>query len=226
MSKKIQPSPSVTKDVQLLLSQFRLEDVPSHLLRRAHFKAEEIFATTFAEEGVTPRQKAALVLLHQEPGLNQNSLAERLSMDRNTVAEMVRRMSTSGLVERRPSPGDARAYQLFVAPGGIPWAVRQVPEIDCRRWRQRRKFARRLAASPLSGAQGPQPFATWRSDRRCAVRRCPPPAAIDRQHRRPDGISPAPARCVPTPRAAPPSSPSGRAPASAPPGPWVLPTTG
>jgi DNA-binding MarR family transcriptional regulator len=124
---KIKPSPSVSQDVQLLLSEFRLEDVPSHLLRRAHFKAEEIFAATFAEEGVTPRQKAALVLLHQEPGLNQNSLAERLSMDRNTVAEMVRRMSTSGLVERRPSPGDARAYQLFVAPGGAELLNRVMP---------------------------------------------------------------------------------------------------
>ena len=127
MPKKIQPSPSATKEVEVLLRQFRLEDVPSHLLRRAHFKAEEIFATTFAEEGVTPRQKAALVLLHQEPGLNQNALAERLSMDRNTVAEMVRRMSTGGLIERRPSPGDARAYQLFVAPGGVELLNRVMP---------------------------------------------------------------------------------------------------
>lgn len=118
MSQSSSP-PSVTKEVKALLSQFRLENVPSHLLRRAHFKAEEIFASTFAEEGVTPRQKAALVLLYQEPGLNQNALAERLSMDRNTVAEMVRRMSKAGLIDRRPSPGDGRAYQLFIAGNGI-----------------------------------------------------------------------------------------------------------
>ncbi|MDR6427981.1 MULTISPECIES: MarR family transcriptional regulator [Variovorax] len=124
---KISSSPSVTKEVQGLLRQFRLENVPSHLLRRAHFKAEEIFANTFSEEDVTPRQKAALVLLHQEPGLNQNALAERLSMDRNTVAEMVKRMSKGGLIERRPSPGDARAYQLYVAPGGIELLNRVMP---------------------------------------------------------------------------------------------------
>jgi len=101
--------------------------VPSHLLRRAHFKAEEIFAHTFSDEGVTPRQKAALVLLYQEPGLNQNALSERLAMDRNTVAEMVRRMSSGGLIERRPSPEDARAYQLYVAPGGTELLNRVMP---------------------------------------------------------------------------------------------------
>ncbi len=119
---------SLTHEVQGLLRCFRLEDVPSHLLRRAHFKAEEIFATTFAQENVTPRQKAALVLLHQKPGLNQNALAERLSMDRNTVAEMVKRMSAGGLIERRPSPGDARAYQLYVAGGGIDLLNRVMPK--------------------------------------------------------------------------------------------------
>lgn len=120
-------SPAASKEAHTLLRRFRLEDVPSHLLRRAHFKAEEIFATTFSDEGVTPRQKAALVLLYQEPGLNQNALSERLAMDRNTVAEMVRRMSASGLIERRPSPADARAYQLYVARAGIELLNRVMP---------------------------------------------------------------------------------------------------
>lgn len=112
-------SPAVTEETQALLRRFRLQDVPSHLLRRAHFKAEGLFANTFSNEGITPRQKAALVLLYQEPGLNQNALAERLAMDRNTVTEMIRRMVRSGLIERRPSPTDARSYQLYVAPDGI-----------------------------------------------------------------------------------------------------------
>ncbi|MET4580063.1 MarR family winged helix-turn-helix transcriptional regulator [Ottowia thiooxydans] len=117
----------VTKEVQSILDSFRLEDVPSHLLRRAHFKAEEIFAHTFSEEGVTPRQKATLVLLHQEPGLNQNALSARLAMDRNTVADMVRRMCSSELIERRASPVDARAYELFVAPAGVHLLNRIMP---------------------------------------------------------------------------------------------------
>ena len=117
----------VTKEVQSILDSFRLEDVPSHLLRRAHFKAEEIFANTFSGEEVTPRQKATLVLLHQEPGLNQNALSARLAMDRNTVADMVRRMCSSELIERKASPTDARAYELYVAPGGVELLNRVMP---------------------------------------------------------------------------------------------------
>lgn len=132
-TRKSQKSPSsirphgVTKEVQALLESFRLEDVPSHLLRRAHFKAEEIFASTFSDEGVTPRQKATLVLLQKEPGLNQNALSARLAMDRNTVADMVRRMCSSELIERRASPADARAYELYVAPRGIELLNRIMP---------------------------------------------------------------------------------------------------
>ena len=121
------PAHGVTKEVQALLDSFRLEDVPSHLLRRAHFKAEEIFANTFSDEGVTPRQKATLVLLHQEPGLNQNELSARLAMDRNTVADMVRRMCRSQLIERKASAADARAYELYVAPEGIELLNRIMP---------------------------------------------------------------------------------------------------
>ncbi len=111
--------PAVTEETQALLRNFRLQDIPSHLLRRAHFKAEGLFANKFSSEGITPRQKAALVLLYQQPGLNQNALSERLAMDRNTVTEMIRRMVRSGLIERRSSPTDARSYQLYVAPDGI-----------------------------------------------------------------------------------------------------------
>ncbi|AZY48111.1 MarR family winged helix-turn-helix transcriptional regulator [Bordetella avium] len=116
-----------TAEVDAILRHFRLEEVPSHLLRRAHFKAEEIFASTFAGEGVTPRQKAALILLYQDPGLSQNALAERLAMDRNTVAEMVKRMHRAGLLERSPSPADARAYQLYVTPAGMEVLRRVMP---------------------------------------------------------------------------------------------------
>lgn len=115
------------EEVDSILRHFRLEEVPSHLLRRAHFKAEEIFAATFAGEGVTPRQKAALVLLYQEPGISQNLLAERLAMDRNTVAEMVKRMHSAGLIERTPSPADARAYQLYVTAAGKDVLRRVMP---------------------------------------------------------------------------------------------------
>lgn len=110
---------TLSEPVRAILNDFRLENVLSHLLRRAHFRAEEIFATEFAEESITPRQKATLVILYQNPGLSQNALADRLHMDRNTVAEMVKRLVSSGLIRRAAAKSDQRAYELFLAPGGV-----------------------------------------------------------------------------------------------------------
>jgi DNA-binding MarR family transcriptional regulator len=121
------PRESISAASRKILDGFRLEDIATHLLRRAHFAAEEMFAKEFANESITPRQKAALVMLYQQPGLSQNALADRLFMDRNTVAEMVRRLASSGLIRRMPARNDRRAYELFLAPGGAGLLDRVMP---------------------------------------------------------------------------------------------------
>ena len=113
--------------VRRILDEFHLEEVGSHLLRRAHFVAEELFSQEFADESLTPRQKAALVTLYQQPGLNQNALADRLFMDRNTVAEMVKRLAANGLLRRVSAQDDQRAYELFLAPAGAALLNRVMP---------------------------------------------------------------------------------------------------
>jgi len=123
-----------------ILGKFQLSDLATHLLRRAHFAAEELFAQEFAEESITPRQKAALVMLYQNPGISQNALADQLYMDRNTVAEMVKRMSAGGLMVRLPSPSDQRAYELFLAPDGAALLDRVMP----RDWALEQRFLDRL----------------------------------------------------------------------------------
>jgi DNA-binding MarR family transcriptional regulator len=105
-------------EVRAILDEFALPELVSHLLRRAHFQAEELFAQEFAPEALTPRQKAALVCVYQTPGMNQTELAGRLFMDRNTVAELVQRLVRAGLVRRASASADQRAYQLFLAPAG------------------------------------------------------------------------------------------------------------
>jgi DNA-binding MarR family transcriptional regulator len=117
----------VSPPVRRLLDEFRLEDVASHLLRRAHFLAEDLFAQEFGDESLTPRQKAAMVIVYQQPGLNQNALADRLFMDRNTVAEMVKRLVTAGMLRRHAARDDQRAYELFLAPAGAALLDRVMP---------------------------------------------------------------------------------------------------
>jgi len=48
-------------------------------------------------------------------------------MDRNTVAEMVRRMHANGLIGRRPLPDDGRAYELHLVPAEIVMINRVTP---------------------------------------------------------------------------------------------------
>lgn len=123
----VDPVALLSPRTRALLDEFRLEDVASHLIRRAHFLAEELFSREFGAESITPRQKAALVILLQHPGLNQNALSDKLFMDRNTVAEMVRRLVQRGLVLRTPAAEDQRAYELSVSAEGAALIDRVLP---------------------------------------------------------------------------------------------------
>jgi DNA-binding MarR family transcriptional regulator len=105
--------------LDVLLEGFELRDVVSHLLRRAHFRAEEIFNERAGRFGLTPRQKALLIVAYRHPGANQSELAERIAIDRNTIAEMLSRMVKAGLLVRSKDPGDARSNRLYITPRGI-----------------------------------------------------------------------------------------------------------
>lgn len=110
-----------------LLDGFELPGVVSHLLRRAHFRAEDIFVEQAGAIGLTPRQKALLITVYQRPGASQSEIAERVAVDPNTVAEMVSRMVRAGLLRRRRAPNDARANQLFVTRSGVEALTRLMP---------------------------------------------------------------------------------------------------
>ena len=150
--------------VRQMLDNFNLEEVPSHLLRRAHFLAEERFAREFADEALTPRQKAALISVYKHPGLSQNALADHLHMDRNTVAEMVRRLVASQLLQRTDADDDQRAYQLFLAPAGAQVLERVMPRdllleqrtLDCLPEEYRPLFMKclRLLVAPTTTPKG------------------------------------------------------------------------
>ena len=101
-----------------LADAFVLTDVVSHLLRRAHFRAENLFEAELGRFRLTPRQKALLVTAHQHPGETQNQLAERIALDRNSFAEMLPRMVARGLLSRVPARADRRAYSIYVTPKG------------------------------------------------------------------------------------------------------------
>jgi DNA-binding MarR family transcriptional regulator len=110
--------PRTARSGGALADAFVLTDVVSHLLRRAHFRAESLFDAELGGWDLTPRQKALLVTAHQHPGETQSQLAERVALDRASFAEMLRRMTARGLLRRAAAHDDRRAYAIFITPKG------------------------------------------------------------------------------------------------------------
>ena len=99
----------------------RLERSPLHLLHRAGQCAAEVFQTELGSGDVTPRHFAVLVTVSQNEGLSQTHLVERTGIDRSTLADIVRRMLKKGLLQRRRTREDARAYAVKLTEEG--WRV-------------------------------------------------------------------------------------------------------
>jgi DNA-binding MarR family transcriptional regulator len=70
------------------------------------------------EHGLYVGQEHALMHLWDEDGLTQTQLVERMGCTPATISNMVVRMESSGLVQRKRSAEDARITQVFLSQEG------------------------------------------------------------------------------------------------------------
>jgi MarR family transcriptional regulator for hemolysin len=70
--------------------------------------------------GLTRAQWQTLFHLARNEGCNQATLADLLDVEPITLARTIDRLELSGLVERRPDPGDRRARLLFLGERAHP----------------------------------------------------------------------------------------------------------
>src|SRR5215510_15455924 len=96
----------------------RLQRSPIHLLHRAGQCAGDIFNAEMLHGELTPRQFAVLYTVANKEGLSQTGLVERTGIDRSTLADIVRRMQKKGLLQRRRTKEDARAYAVKLTEEG------------------------------------------------------------------------------------------------------------
>lgn len=61
-----------------------------------------------------------LTTLARNEGVNQGQLAELLDVEPITLCRMVDKLSEAGLVERRPDPGDRRAWRIHLSERSRP----------------------------------------------------------------------------------------------------------
>lgn len=100
------------------LGRGRLDDLLGYWLRRAQVRVFQDFAQAMGEDGLTPGQLGAVLLVEANPGLSQSALAAALGIDRSTAVALIDRLQRLGLVQRSRREGDRRANALEIPRGG------------------------------------------------------------------------------------------------------------
>lgn len=95
-----------------------LAESPSHLMHRALQLALDIYSEEAGDGGPTQRQFAVMEAVSVKEGLTQTELVRATGIDRSTLADLVARMTTKGLLSRERSTLDARAKAVRLSAAG------------------------------------------------------------------------------------------------------------
>jgi DNA-binding MarR family transcriptional regulator len=90
-----------------------------YLGRRFFQVAHAAAAEAHADIGLSPLEFGVLFQLHDRPGVDQNTLAERLALDRTTTSTTVFKLERLGLIKRDVNDSDRRARVLRLTPAGV-----------------------------------------------------------------------------------------------------------
>lgn len=94
------------------------DDLPGHYIRRLQQIAVAIFLQETEPHGVTPVQYAAMHKVRNTPGIDQRTLARAIGLDTSTIAGVIDRLETRGLMQRSASPEDRRVRLLSLTDAG------------------------------------------------------------------------------------------------------------
>ena len=95
-----------------------LQGLPGHYIRRLHQIAVAIFLQETEAHGVTPVQYAALQTVADTSGIDQRTLARSIGLDTSTIAGVLDRLESRGLLLRSASPDDRRVRRLTLTDDG------------------------------------------------------------------------------------------------------------
>jgi MarR family transcriptional regulator, lower aerobic nicotinate degradation pathway regulator len=91
---------------------------PGFLIRRLHQVHTWLFSEETQQFNITPVQFSLLTALAEHGEMDQNTLALEIGLERTSVAEVLPRLETRGLVERRPSEQDKRVRLVKISRKG------------------------------------------------------------------------------------------------------------
>ena len=140
-------------------------DLTTHLLHRVLQLALDFHAEASGPAGLTQRQYTVLAAAGAADGVSQSDLVRATGIDRSTLADLVARMISKGLLERERSATDARANTVrlsangraALAEGGRPAARSDSRLLNLLPQKKRDAFVKTLAtlAAAADASSGP-----------------------------------------------------------------------
>jgi MarR family transcriptional regulator, lower aerobic nicotinate degradation pathway regulator len=103
---------------------------PGYLFRRMQQIAVSIFIEECKAHDLTPVQFASLVAIHTHPGIDATRLSAVIAFDRSTLGNVIARLETKTLIERKPSREDKRIKLLYLTRSGAALLGDVVPSVD------------------------------------------------------------------------------------------------
>jgi DNA-binding MarR family transcriptional regulator len=100
------------------------------LLHRANQIATERFDGELGDRNLTPRQLQVLAALDLRKGASQTLIVDVTGIDRSTLADIVQRLLKHGLIRRRRSKEDARAYAVQLTDDGHRVLAASLPVLE------------------------------------------------------------------------------------------------
>jgi DNA-binding MarR family transcriptional regulator len=97
---------------------WQLEGGIGFLLRLLEARYDVLYQNLTGQSDITPRQFGVLMALYQRGPLTPTVLAEHISCDRNTLSEMLKRMTTRKLIAKKSNSQDRRSIQVQITAKG------------------------------------------------------------------------------------------------------------
>lgn len=110
-----------------IAANWQLESGIGFLLRLLEARYDSLYQSMTRQADITPRQFGVLMALYQNGPLTPSILAERISCDRNTLSEMLKRMIERKLVVRKTNPQDRRSFRVQITQKGTQSLLEVVP---------------------------------------------------------------------------------------------------
>jgi DNA-binding MarR family transcriptional regulator len=106
---------------------WQLESGIGFLLRLLEARYDVLYQTLTRQNDITPRQFGVLMALYQDGPLTPSILADRISADRNTLSEMLKRMTARKLISKKDNAEDRRSIQVQITAKGETALLKVIP---------------------------------------------------------------------------------------------------